>query len=739
MSDSYTCPVPSPAVSVVVPTRGGATRLPILMDALTRQDLTEPWEVVVVLDGDIDDSGRVVESYADRLPLRVISRESTGGVAAALSAGYAAALGDIVIRCDDDLTPARDFLARHLAWHRQRPADAAPLGVIALTRDIFGDSRYADAYGRPANERALAAAYARPAEQRWMHWAACNSVPRAAYDAVGGFDTSLAFREDSELGLRLANAGVELVIDPALEIDHRGPATDVAARSARAFTSGASTRAFGERHPTAGHVPDGHGLWDRLVAGQARRLGSRESAERFGHRIDGLLRLTPRPLRGKLVAWAVEAAGVAGRREGTVEWVRAVRSGESAAIFVPGLSAGGGAEKTALCMAAALRDVGFRVTCFTDADVRPSKLSTHFGVDLASVEFSRLPAGPRLPARTPQALVDIARDRRHLRAMRRTSPDLFINIKYKSALPGAGRRNCYYVHFPHRLEVEPSSRLHSAYLSMTRVLRRAVLHPGSATFVDTYSEVLANSDFTATHVVERWGVSATTSYPPCDVASGAGEGPRDRIILNVGRFQAPGENVPHKLQDVLVEAFRQLPDLIAEGWRLCLVGALSQSPADRDYHARLAASAADLPVTIFDNATHAQLAGLMARSSIYWHAQGFGTDSSTHPEAQEHFGISTVEAMGAGLVPLVYAAGGPREVVSAVSADLAWTTVPELVQRTRALAADESLDSLRERCSARSADFSRRAFEVRVRDTWRPSSPASGRGQDTLAGRAARG
>ncbi|MEO5663642.1 MAG: glycosyltransferase [Nocardioides sp.] len=730
--------MPSPVVSVVVPSRGGATRLPILMDALAKQEITDSWEVVVVLDGDIDDSGRVVESYADRLPLRVISRGSTGGVAAALSAGYEAALGDIIVRCDDDLTPRPDFLARHLEWHRQRPADAAPLGVIALTRDTFGDTSYADAYGRPANERALAAAYARPAEQRWMHWAACNSVPKAAYEAVGGFDTSLTFREDSELGLRLANAGVELVIDPALEIEHRGPATDVAARTARAFTSGASTRAFDGRHPTSGHVPADHGLWNRLVARQARRLDSRESAERFGRRVDELLRLTPRPLRGKLVAWAVEAAGVAGRREGTIEWVRATESGESAVIFVPGLSAGGGAEKTALCMATALRDVGFHVTCFTDADVRPSELSTHFGVDLASVEFSRLPEGPRLPARTPQALADIARDRRHLRAMRRTAPDLFINIKYKSALPGAGRRNCYYVHFPHQLEVAPTSRLHYAYLSMTRVLRRAALHPASSTFVDTYAEVMANSDFTATHVLERWGVSATTLYPPCDITSGGLEGTRDRILLNVGRFQAPGENVPHKLQDVLVEAFRQMPDLISQGWRLCLVGALSQSPADRDYHASLAASAADLPVTILENATHTQLAELMTSSSIYWHAQGFGTDSSTHPEAQEHFGISTVEAMGAGLVPLVYATGGPLEVVSAVSPDLAWTTVPELVRRTRILAVDESLDSLRERCSARSADFSRRAFEVRVRDTWRPSFPVFGRDQDTLAGRAAR-
>ena len=45
--------MPEPALSVVVPTRGGVRRLPVLLDALAAQSLDEPWEVVVVLDGDV--------------------------------------------------------------------------------------------------------------------------------------------------------------------------------------------------------------------------------------------------------------------------------------------------------------------------------------------------------------------------------------------------------------------------------------------------------------------------------------------------------------------------------------------------------------------------------------------------------------------------------------------------------------------------------------------------------------
>ncbi len=75
--------MPAPILSVVVPTRGGAARLPGLLNALSTQVLDEAWEVVVVLDGDMDNSRALIEEYADRIPLRVLERDGVGGVAAA--------------------------------------------------------------------------------------------------------------------------------------------------------------------------------------------------------------------------------------------------------------------------------------------------------------------------------------------------------------------------------------------------------------------------------------------------------------------------------------------------------------------------------------------------------------------------------------------------------------------------------------------------------------------------------
>src|SRR6478672_11428558 len=59
--------------SVIVPSHRGAHRLPALLEALSRQDHLGPWEVVVVLDGVLDDSPRILEQWSDRLTLRVLS------------------------------------------------------------------------------------------------------------------------------------------------------------------------------------------------------------------------------------------------------------------------------------------------------------------------------------------------------------------------------------------------------------------------------------------------------------------------------------------------------------------------------------------------------------------------------------------------------------------------------------------------------------------------------------------
>ncbi len=320
-------------LSLVVPTHGGARRLPVLLDALLAQDLTEPWELLVAVDGVIDDTVAVLESYADRLPLRTMVSAESRGVVATLNDAFGQARGRVLVRCDDDLTPAPDFLRRHLAWHEGR----ADVGVVGPTRDVFPETRYAAVYGRPANRRLLATVYGRDPGSRWMSWAANNSLHRDAWARVGGFDPRFVYGQDSELGWRLSQQGVEIVVDPALEVDHRGPSTTATGRVPRAFVSGASRRLFDQIHPGARPpAAPARGLdrvWNGAVTLLALSVRSPEGFERIGRLVDRAIPFLPGGIAGRLVALAVEAAGRSGQRHGASDLTtyRARKAAELAA------------------------------------------------------------------------------------------------------------------------------------------------------------------------------------------------------------------------------------------------------------------------------------------------------------------------------------------------------------------------------------------------------------------------
>ena len=193
--------------SVIIPSRGGADRLPRLLGMLAAQDSAV--EVVVVLDGDIDGSSQAVDGWRDRLDLTVIEFGENRGRAAALNAGFEAARGDVLIRCDDDLAPLSDFASRHAAHHSD-----SPIGVVGLVRNQFPDTAYARAYGRHWDRLQRDHAYASAPDSTWQHWAANCSVSRETWERIGPYDE--AYRgygwEDIDWGYRLHQAGVPVII-----------------------------------------------------------------------------------------------------------------------------------------------------------------------------------------------------------------------------------------------------------------------------------------------------------------------------------------------------------------------------------------------------------------------------------------------------------------------------------------------------------------------------------------------
>jgi glycosyltransferase involved in cell wall biosynthesis len=109
-------------VSVVIPVLNDARHLEHCLAALTVQSRPAD-EVIVVDNGCTDDSMDVARRYG----VRIVS-EARPGITAASSAGFDAATGPIIARCDADSRVPRDWIARIEETFRQRPDAVAVTG-----------------------------------------------------------------------------------------------------------------------------------------------------------------------------------------------------------------------------------------------------------------------------------------------------------------------------------------------------------------------------------------------------------------------------------------------------------------------------------------------------------------------------------------------------------------------------------------------------------------------------------
>lgn len=224
----------------------------------------------------------------------------------------------------------------------------------------------------------------------------------------------------------------------------------------------------------------------------------------------------------------------------------------------------------------------------------------------------------------------------------------------------------------------------------------------------TYGALIANSRFTQTWIRTWWSADSQVLYPPVSMQT---RGEKEQIILNVGRF-FPAHEGHSKKQLELVRAFRRLVDGGLEGWTLRLVGGCEAS--GRPYLEQVRAAAAGYPVEITVDASGEELTELYASASIYWHASGMGENAKRHPGRLEHFGMTTVEAMSAGAVPVVIGLAGQTETVRHGVDGFHFHDLGGLVALTRLVIDDADLrNALSVSAMARARAFSIEAFAAR--------------------------
>lgn len=297
--------------AVIIPTRGGASKLHYPLAALEKQT-EKDFQVIVVIDGDIDNSAKVVQEYIEAATLNlsmIVFAENKGRVAA-LNAGYRAAEADILIRCDDDLQPAPDYLARHLSHH----TPGRQIGVIGICQNLFPDTPHARVYGNYRDEKFRQEAHQVAPEQRWKYWGGNVSMSAHLFKQLGGYDERYRLYgwEDVDMGYRVHQAGAEIVIDPDLVTPHYIAATSTAGRARRALYAGAARNLFLEKHgqeSLPSFTPGG--IWGLAVKTLAR-VSTETSLAGMGRAADAVADKIPAWLAEKIIALIVETAGYAG-------------------------------------------------------------------------------------------------------------------------------------------------------------------------------------------------------------------------------------------------------------------------------------------------------------------------------------------------------------------------------------------------------------------------------------------
>ncbi len=336
-------------------------------------------------------------------------------------------------------------------------------------------------------------------------------------------------------------------------------------------------------------------------------------------------------------------------------------------------------------------------------------LAQFASVELTNVDCRFVSVPPIVRGRALHSLARY-RDETKLEAEWSNNCDIFISTSHETVPFCAAPIGVLVALFPF---YDPASLAKEVTLPSVRARLRAVVRSRWHRWklrqrLRNYQVRTANSEFTRKWTRRRWGIDCDVLYPPVELEVATGE--KSNHILSVGRF-ATGRYSKNQLE--MLEAFGSLKKSWPN-WHYNCVGARGFSQEEETFFTQAQQRARETGAEVTANVSRTELSVLYREARIFWHATGMKSDESKHPELAEHFGISTVEAMSAGCVPVVVNKGGQPEIVEHGVSGFVWNTVDELREYTARLMADETLwKKMSEAAQRRAQKFSREACVAR--------------------------
>ncbi|MFT7184241.1 MAG: glycosyltransferase involved in cell wall biosynthesis [Oceanicoccus sp.] len=111
-----------PYLTVIIPTYNRAEKLDNSLAHLFAQDLAhESYEVIVVDDGSMDETDKVLKAWEDKWSQLRTLHQSNSGQATARNRAIKKAEGQIILICQDDIYAAPNYLKNHVEFHQANP------------------------------------------------------------------------------------------------------------------------------------------------------------------------------------------------------------------------------------------------------------------------------------------------------------------------------------------------------------------------------------------------------------------------------------------------------------------------------------------------------------------------------------------------------------------------------------------------------------------------------------------
>ena len=229
-------------LSVILPCFNSANTIAVQLEALAKQQWSEPWEVIVSDNGSTDSSVAIVEQYKEQIPnLRIVDSSDKRGASHARNVAAKVANGDALAFIDDDdeVAPGwlaamgealskHDFVAGRLEHKKLNEPWVVKCHKSEEDKGIFVNTGHLPFAGT------------------------CNlGIKRSLHDAIGGFDETLIRHQDVDYCWRLQQAGTKLDYVPEALVHYRLRNT-IAKMYQRAWITGESEARLYKKHRPLG-------------------------------------------------------------------------------------------------------------------------------------------------------------------------------------------------------------------------------------------------------------------------------------------------------------------------------------------------------------------------------------------------------------------------------------------------------------------------------------------------------